>query len=141
MCNNAIDLAVLDWFHLFGYHKDDLHWKRVVGNTMVFKRQLLQSLQLTEDNWKTYWASIKDYRDKDLAHVEVRPRSHVPDMTLALRAAAHYYSVVLSELSTFRNYGGWPRQIEDYYTRSLEQSRAICSVAYQASSKMEDKVS
>jgi len=23
--NNAIDLAILDWLHLFGYHNDDLH--------------------------------------------------------------------------------------------------------------------
>ena len=29
MCNNAIDLAVLDWFYLFGYHNGDLHWKKI----------------------------------------------------------------------------------------------------------------
>jgi hypothetical protein len=61
-------------------------------------------------------------------------------MTSALRAVAYYYSVVLAELSTFCDYGGWPKQIEDYYTKSLEQSKAICSIAYPASHDIEDKV-
>ena len=30
--NNSIDLAVLDWFHLFGYHNDVLHWKQIVDD-------------------------------------------------------------------------------------------------------------
>ena len=36
MYNNSIDLAVLDWFHLFGYHNDDLHWKQIVHDIDAF---------------------------------------------------------------------------------------------------------
>jgi hypothetical protein len=140
MYNNAIDLAVLDWFHLFDYHNDDLHWKRIIHGVDAFRNRLLKAVQMTEDEWKKYRNSIKDYRDKDVAHVEVRPTGHVPEMTVALRAAAHYYSVVLEELSTFRDYGGWPKQIEDYYIRSLEQTKTILSVAYQESRDIEEKV-
>jgi hypothetical protein len=140
MYNNTIDLAVLDWFHLFGYHNDDLHWKQVVSDVPAFRKQLLQSIQMTEDEWKMYRETIKDYRDKDIAHIEVRPISQVPEMTPALRAAAYYYSVALAELSTFRDYGGWPKQIEDYHAKSLEQSKTICSIAYRASYDIEDKL-
>jgi hypothetical protein len=42
MHNNAIDLAVLDWFHLFGYHNDDLHWKKVVQDVDGFRQGLFQ---------------------------------------------------------------------------------------------------
>jgi hypothetical protein len=140
MYNNAIDLAVLDWFHLFGYHNDDLHWKQVVADVPTFRNQLLQSLSMTEDEWKTYRETVKDYRDKYVAHIEVRPVSHVPDMTLALQVAALYYVTVITELSTFRDYGGWPKQLEEYHAKSLDQSKAICAVAYRASRDIEEKV-
>ena len=140
MYNNAIDLAVLDWFHLFGYHKDDLHWKRVVQEVDVFRNDLLKAVQMTEDEWKKYRTTIKDYRDKDVAHIQVRPIGQVPQMTVALRATAHYYSTVLEELSSFRDYGGWPKQIEDYHRKSLEQTKTILSVSYQASRDIEEEV-
>lgn len=141
MHNNAIDLAVLDWFHLFGYQNDDLHWKKVVNDVPAFGSQLFQSLQMTEDDWKTYRETIKDYRDKDVAHIEVRPISQVPSMALALQAVALYYSMVLAELYTFRDYGGWPRQLEEYHVKSLEQSKVICAAAYRATRDIEEKVS
>jgi hypothetical protein len=140
MYNNAIDSAVLDWFHLFGYHKDDLHWKRVVVDVSVFKKQLLLSLQMTEDEWKAYRETIKDYRDKDVAHIEIRPVSQVPHMTLALKATAIYYSTALAELSTFRDYGGWPIQLEDYHIKSREQAKEICTAAYRASRHIKEKI-
>ncbi len=140
MYNNTIDLAVLDWFHLFGYHNDDLHWKQVVTDIPAFRNQLLQSLQKTEDEWEAYRNTIKGYRDKDVAHIEVRPVSKVPDMTLALRATALYYSTVFTELSMFPNYDRFPKQIEEYYANSLAQSKAIFAVAYQASYYIEERV-
>jgi hypothetical protein len=140
MYNNTIDLAVLDWFHLFGYHKDALHWKQVLTDIPTFRKQLLQSLQLTEDEWKAYRETIKDYRDKDVAHIEVRPVSQVPRMAVALKATAIYYSAVLAELSTFGDYGGWPIQLKDYHMRSLEQAKEICTAAYRASRDIKEKI-
>jgi hypothetical protein len=140
MYNNAIDLAVLDWFHLFGYHNDDLHWKQVVTDVPAFRSQLFQSLQMTEDAWKAYRETIKDYRDKDVAHIDVRPISQIPDMALALRATALYYSTVLAKLSAFRDYGGWPKQLEEYHLRSFEQTKIICGLAYRASRDIKEEV-
>jgi hypothetical protein len=140
MYNNAIDLAVLDWFHLFGYHTDDLHWKQVILDIPAFRKALYQFFQKTEGEWKTYRDSIKDYRDKDVAHIEVRPISHVPDMTAALKAASFYYSKVLDELSILGDYTAWPRDLEEYHTRSLKQTKEILGVAYQASQNMEERV-
>ncbi len=140
MYNNAIDLAILDWFHLFGYHKDDFHWKRVVADVVVFRKQLLQSPKMTEDEWKAYRETIKEYRDKDVAHIEVRLVSQVPHMALALKSTAFYYSTVLAELSTFRDYSGWPIGLDDYHIKSLEQTKEICAVAYQASREIKEMV-
>ncbi len=127
MYNNAIDLAVLDWFHLFGYHKDNLHWKRVVADVAGFRKGLLQGVGMAEKEWMAYRESIKDYRDKDVAHIEVRPVSQVPEMTVALRAVAYFYTCVLVELSGYRDYRAWPKHLEEYYKESLEHTkRSVC---------------
>jgi len=140
MFNNAINLAVLDWFHLFGYHKDDLHWKRVVDDLEGFRHGLLQRVQMTEDEWKAYREIVKDYRDKDVAHIEVRPVSQVPTMAIALRATCFYYSVILAELSKLRDYSAWPQELEEYHKKSFEQSVAISTVAYEATRGISEKV-
>ena len=59
MYNNSIDLAVLDWFHLFGYHNDDLHWKQIVTDVDSFRQKLLNHVNMTEDEWKSYREEIK----------------------------------------------------------------------------------
>ena len=140
MYNNAIDLAVLDWFHLFGYHNDDLHWKRIVQDIAAFKQGLFQSVGMSGGQWAAYRESIKDYRDKDVAHIEVRPVSQVPEMAVALQAAAYYYAYVLNELSGYSNYTSWPKELNDYYHASLAQTKPIVDRAYTATSHIEEKV-
>jgi hypothetical protein len=139
MYNNAIELAILDWFHLFGNHKDDLHWKRVMHDSQDFRQQLLQEIGMNEQEWKAYHKEIKDYRDKDIAHIEVRLRSQVPDMTKALRGAAHYYSVVLQELQNYGIYD-YPQNLNEYHNKSFAQSMVITANAYKATIGIEEKV-
>jgi hypothetical protein len=132
MFNNAIDLAVLDWFHLFGYQGDDLHWKRVVPDVDGFRQALLRHINMTEDEWKAYRETIKDYRDKDVAHIEVRPVSIIPELQGALSATSFYYSVVLRELAGFRDYSRWPQPLEEYHQMSFVKSCEFSALAFQA---------
>ncbi|MGD0485648.1 MAG: hypothetical protein ABSB94_00480 [Syntrophorhabdales bacterium] len=139
MYNNAIELAILDWSHLFGNHKDDLHWKRVVHDPVSFKRQFLKAIRMTEQEWSAYHREIKSYRDKDIAHIEVRLKSHVPDMTQALQAAACYYSVVLNELQNYGIYD-YPQDLNDYHEKSVAQTAIIAGNAYKATIGIKEKV-
>jgi cephalosporin-C deacetylase-like acetyl esterase len=125
---------------LFGNYDDDLHWKKAVHDVEGFRQGLLQSINMTEVEWKTYRKTIKDYRDKDVAHIEVRPLSQVPQSATALRATTYYYSVALEELSGFRDYSKWPNNLDEYYQKSLEQAKTIVSIAYSATSSLEEKV-
>jgi hypothetical protein len=138
--NNAIDLAVLDWFHLFGYHNDDLHWKNIVTNIPCFRNELHKFLKVNEKEFKAYWEEIKTYRDKDVAHIEIRPVSNVPEMTMALKAVSFYYQTVLKELSAFRNYGNWPADLMGFHRRSLKQAEHIVTIAYEATRNVPEKV-
>ncbi len=138
--NNAIDLAVLDWFHLFGYHNDDLHWKCVVSDNEKFRNGLFNYLCLSNGEFEAYWNEIKAYRDQDIAHIEIRPVSNVPDMSIALKACNYYYKNVLKELSTFRDYSNWPDDLMEYHQRSLEQAEYIVSVAYEATKNINETI-
>ena len=140
MYNNAIDLAVLDWFHLFGYHKDDLHWKKVVGDVDGFRKDLLCCLGLDKKRWDEYRESVKNYRDKDVAHIEVRPISHVPEMDIALLAANVYYKNILTELKKYTNYKKWPVDLVEYYKNSFKQSKLIAKAACGATININEEV-
>ena len=70
MYSNSLDLAVLYWFHLFGYHNDDLHWKKVVSDVEDFRKRLLACLGLTQEEWESKikakiekTGKLKSYRD------------------------------------------------------------------------------
>jgi hypothetical protein len=100
ICNNSIDMAVLDWCHLFGSHSDDLHWKRVVYDKDDFRNNLFKNLEINESTWNTYWDNLKGYRDKNVGHIEILPSSNIPDMTLALDSVSYYYDNVKKELKS-----------------------------------------
>lgn len=138
--NNAIDLAVLDWFHLFGYHNDDLHWKQIVADIDSFRNQLFCHVNMTENEWKLYREEIKTYRDKDIAHIEVRPTSHAPEMSIALKAVTYYYENVLKELTGFGDYSNWPKDLSDYHQRSLEQAKRIVESAYPTTAHIRESI-
>lgn len=140
MFNNAINLAVLDWFHLFGYHNDDLHWKQVVPDINSFRQSLLKYMNMTEGEWKAYRETIKDYRDKDVAHIEVRPVSNVPKMQDAMGATAFYYSVVLKELAGFGDYSMWPQALDEYHQKSFDQSCKFSELAFEATQNIAEQV-
>jgi len=140
MYNNAIDLAVLDWFHLFGYHKDDLHWKKVLDDVDGFRRGLLSSLGLEQKEWEEYREKVKNYRDKDVAHIEVRPVSNVPKMDITLKAANIYYKHILRELTGYSNYSKWPIDLIEYHENSLSQAKLIAKAACMATIHLDEEV-
>jgi len=140
MYNNAIDLAVLDWCHLFGSDKDNLHWKRIVSDIDSFRTGLFRKVD--EKKWKSYREAVMNYRNKDVAHIEVRPVSNVPNMTLALEATVFYYEYVRQELSRsqYSDYSNLPPDLNEYYKKSYKQAKNIVTIAFEASSGIEEKV-
>lgn len=137
--NNSIDLAVLKWFHMFGYHNDDLHWKQVVSDKDAFRQQLYSYVNMNEDEWKTHRNELKDYREKDVAHIEVRLRSEIPEMGIALRAAAHYYEYSRNELHDVYDPPS-PYRLDEYCESSLKQAERVVESAYSATKHIKERV-
>lgn len=91
---NAMDLAVLDWCHLYGQRKDVLHWSKVFPEDTTFKERLLASVGATDAEWTQYWNDMKRYRDKDVAHLEIQRITMRPAMAIAIGSTAFYFSEV-----------------------------------------------
>lgn len=90
--SNALDLAVLNWCHAFGQHKDALHWKKVFpANEAAFRDNLLTWMGIPLEEFKDFREHMKLYRDKDLAHLELRNISMIPAMEKALHSMAFYF--------------------------------------------------
>lgn len=138
--NNTIDMAVLDWGHLFGNEKDDLHWKNVANDVDKFRTELLSEIELPLEKWVTYWEEVKNYRDKSVAHIEMRPSSNIPEMTIALKATCFYYSHCFYEIKKLGDYSQWPEDLFDYYQRSLDQSVEIIFKALEATNNLRESV-
>lgn len=112
--NNYIDMAVLDWCHLFGNNKDDLHWKNNVANEEEFRQHVLESLKISQADWDAYWLSVKGYRDNDVAHIKVNPKSDIPDMDTALEMVKLYYINAINELHERGIYMALPETIDTF---------------------------
>ena len=121
--NNSIDMAVLDWCHLFGNAEDELHWRNVISNVEDFRNDLLTFLDISFEDWEQYWNTVKDYRDKDVAHIEVRPVTNVPTMKLGITAVGFYYNSIISELRGFNDkYQVYPDDFFKYMQRYSEKA-------------------
>jgi hypothetical protein len=108
-------MAVLDFCHLFGSYDDDLHWKNVIDNPDKFKDELLKKLGMDDKNWAQYWKLVKDYRNKDVAHLEIRPMANIPNMEAATTAVVFYYSSVIRELKSGGKYAMFLDNLSDYF--------------------------
>lgn len=112
--NNFMEMAVLNWCHLFGNDTDDLHWLTIMANTDEFREKLLEAVDMNFNEWKAYRKTVIDYRNKDVAHIEVRPEGDVPQMDIALTAAFYYYSVALAEIRTLHDYPELPNNLSQF---------------------------
>ena len=138
--NNSIDMAVLDWCHLFGSHSDDLHWKKIVPNIIEFREDLYKHLETNETTWIVYRDNLKGYRDKNVAHIEIRPLTNIPDMTFALDSVSFYYGSVIKVLKNENFYSKYPNDLSRYYADCLKQTKIYVSAAFDATKVFKEEV-
>ena len=118
--NNFLNMAVLNWCHLFGNNSDDLHWLKIINDSNAFRDGLLQTIGTNLDDWKVYRKTVTDYRNKDVAHIEVRPEGQAPEMDKAIIAASFYYRTALDELKTYSSYAELPDDLNHFYNEVSE---------------------
>ena len=116
---NFIDIAVLEWLKLFGDHNDKHHWKKIIEDRETFKKEMLSSCKITEDELAKSRDSIKEYRDKFIAHLDSEEVMHIPVLDTPLALVKYYYSCVANELNEKR-LRNLPKDIDNYYQECFQ---------------------
>jgi hypothetical protein len=143
---NLTDIAVLEWCKLFGSDHSDhqpVHWKNMISvcEHPDFRRRLWERLHVSENDFKAYRTTLKDYRDTRVAHMDFKrpsPKDY-PEFDLALESAYFYYDEILP---TWWNFGrnDYPEDIRKYCAQFANLSGEVASVALGATSAIKERV-
>jgi hypothetical protein len=77
-CDAHLKLATVAWCNVFGSYKEDLHWTKTPATSIAdhaaqdFRRRILSHTGLTESAWDGYHKEMLAFRDKFVAHLDVR---------------------------------------------------------------------
>jgi len=142
---NLLDMAVLEWCKLFGSDHEDRqpsHWKNIVPEEdhEKFRTELYNHLGIDRKAWLEYWKEIKTYRDKAVAHFDIKSRdiTHYPVLDGVLEATYYYYEYLIVELREATD--RYPDDIREYCSKFTDQTTEIAKCALSATSTIEEAV-
>ena len=116
---NFIDIRVLEWYKLFGNHKDKHHWKKVMTHDEDFKKRMFEKLKIKQTDLDKVHGSIKAYRDKFVAHLDSEETMNIPMIEEALDMVFFYYSEVKKICDSTSD---WPTSLEEFYEEHFQQA-------------------
>lgn len=122
--NNFIESAILKWAHIYGNHNDSLHYRRSMPNCDQFKIELLESIDLSDNDWKEYWSLMKNFRDKRVSHIDPEPLIEVPNLDIAYKSISFFYRKAISiikDSSRADQFEAYYDDIDEYAAGSEER--------------------
>jgi len=139
---NQLDVSVLEWCKVFGSDSETTHWKNIVPSIEhdQFRTELLQYLGKSRGEFDQYWKSMKQYRDRQVAHYEeLPPGTNYPILDSAITSAYFYYKYLITELRVLGN-NNYPDDLEEYCSRFIQQTNEITEKLIAATLGRQEKV-
>ena len=134
-----LDLSALDWCKIFGADGEPTHWKDVIEDKDSFREELFAALEVTKEEWATYWNHMHDYRNEFVAHHAADSDiSTYPNLDLALNSSHFYYDHILELLNDGKVDGIEYRGM--YSARFRAQAKEIAHAAIEATSGYTEEV-
>jgi hypothetical protein len=119
--SNFLDICVLEWSKLFGDHSDKHHWKKIVDDKIILKSTMFTKLGITQTDFDNCWESIKEYRDKFVAHLDSEEVMYIPVLdNIAWFAVIYYYNYVIKSCTNCYN---MPVDLETYYNNCYSDAK------------------
>jgi hypothetical protein len=98
-CDAHLKLATVAWCNVFGTYSEELHWTKTPADSIAqqaqqdFRRRILSSTGLAQDQWKTYHDEVVDFRNRFVSHNNAFGEP-VPVFDSALQVACLYQAWV-----------------------------------------------
>ena len=106
--------TVINWCKIFGSHKEECHWKKVVKNHEHFRSYLFQSIGKTQEEFSEYQGKIVDFRNKWVVHFDPNYKHPaVPFFDIAHDSAVALHCYLKEQSNEEFPYGG-PEDIEEF---------------------------
>ena len=116
--------TVINWCKIFGSHKEECHWKRVVKDHDHFRSYLFKSIGKTQKEFSNYQGEIVGFRNKWVVHHDPNyEHPAVPFFDIAHDSAIALHCYLKEQSSEEYPYGG-PEDIEKF---GKEVSNALFS--------------
>jgi hypothetical protein len=140
ICNNFLDMAILEWCKVFGSNREKTHWEKLVDDHASFQQGLLKALKIDQSGWEAYRKDIKKYRDKFIAHHQKDPnRTHYPHLDISLDCSFYYYNWLINRLKLCHIFYE-PDDLKIYYDCFLSQALRFAEMSYDATKGIEERV-
>lgn len=98
--NAFLKIACIAWCNVFGSRKSCLHWSKTIRNMAKeveqdLKNRIYRSTGLDENEYQEYQCSIKEMRDKYVAHIDLNWQGPIQYFDNALVVAKEYEQWVM----------------------------------------------
>src|SRR5262245_18828725 len=128
-----LKLATISWCMIFGSDDEeraDLHWKKTpVDQADIddFRRRILAGTSFTQEIWNAYHKNMLDFRNKFVAHVDIRRpfAGVVPDFDAAIQVAYAYVTWVRGLIGRTGPMTWESDPLQWVYTQSEEAARSV----------------
>lgn len=89
---NFLDVCVLEWCKLLGDKRGRHFYGNIVSDVTRFETELLRHLNIDAVNFDSYRNSIRDYRDKFVAHLDFDRIMNIPFLDVARSSVEFYHA-------------------------------------------------
>jgi hypothetical protein len=76
-------------------------------------------------SFEQYRLSMREYRDKFVAHLDLDPVAHLPRLDTAWLSVCYYHAHVVSSDTTPVVFRGLPVDITDYHTQHFAEANSV----------------
>jgi len=93
---NCLDMCVLEWCKLF-QEREKHYWGNIVTDAASFKEGLLSHLGLDDNAFQKEIDSMGEYRDKWVAHQDLKRCGCYPNLDVPKEAVWFYYAYIVNQ--------------------------------------------
>jgi hypothetical protein len=122
---NFLDIAVLEWCKLFADSRGKHSWRKIISEPTAFHHTLLNELGLSGAQFEDYVNQMRAYRDKFVAHLDLKEVMQIPQLQLATSSTAYLYDYLLAHEEEDDCFRDAPVSASSFYTRFLDEGTAV----------------
>ena len=129
--NNSYDLSIIKWCNIFGSYSENTHWTRIFYDATEFRKFVYNSVEMNEEQWKSYVHRLRGYRNKWIGHFNssFKPNHH-PDLEPAFKSILACYAYLLKKMAKYGIEHNLPDSLSEYSKALFEQAVAFIECAY-----------